>query len=218
MSDPLKPILDQIAKLWGKVDLIPVIRWGSVTQTTPLRVRLDGDADPLPFTPSSLISGLTVGARVVCVEQHRRVIVVTAPPVAATTSRAGVAELATQAEVDAGTDASRMITPATLRARSYAPFAVAAGSVTVEHPAATVNVTGVTITLPTGRFTQAPLPTVNLQNAQNGSAKCNPRIYAASSTSLTAGVWSGDQTAAGVTHSDVITWHAVQMTAGSSTG
>lgn len=76
MSDLLRPVLDQISKLWGRVDQMPVVRWGTVTAASPLRVVLDGNADPLPFAPPSLVKGLQVGNRVLCVEQHRRVIVI----------------------------------------------------------------------------------------------------------------------------------------------
>lgn len=54
---------------------MPVIRWGVITQADPLRVQLDGDADPMVLTPMTIVGGLRVGDRVLCVEQHRRVIV-----------------------------------------------------------------------------------------------------------------------------------------------
>lgn len=72
----LRPVLDQIRKLWDRVSLMPVVRWGTVTAGTPLRVILDGSTEPLPFSPQSTIVGLTAGDRVLCVEQHRRVIIV----------------------------------------------------------------------------------------------------------------------------------------------
>ncbi len=72
----MAPVLEQIAKLWARIDLMPAIRWGTVRGINPLSVTLDGDTDPLPFPPSTTVLGLTLGARVVCVEQHRRVIVI----------------------------------------------------------------------------------------------------------------------------------------------
>ena len=39
-------------------------RWATVTQVNPLRIRLDGEAAPLPITPDSLVSDLFVGDRV----------------------------------------------------------------------------------------------------------------------------------------------------------
>lgn len=74
----LDPILDQISKLWSRVDLMPTMRWGTVTGIAPLSVQLDGDAAPLPFPPSTVIFPLRQGARVLCVEQNRRVTVVSA--------------------------------------------------------------------------------------------------------------------------------------------
>lgn len=73
--DILRPVLDQIAKLWTRLDLMPVIRWGTITQVDPLRVQLDGDIEPLILTPMSIVGGARVGERVICVEQHRRVII-----------------------------------------------------------------------------------------------------------------------------------------------
>lgn len=78
MVDLLAPVLNQIHKLWARVDRMPVVRWATVVQVSPLRVMLDGDLEVLPFTPATTVHGLPVGARVVCVEQHRRVIVVSA--------------------------------------------------------------------------------------------------------------------------------------------
>jgi len=74
----LAPVLDQIGKLWARVDRMPVVRWATVVQVSPLRVLLDGDLEVLPFAPASTVHGLPLGARVVCVEQHRRVIVISA--------------------------------------------------------------------------------------------------------------------------------------------
>lgn len=53
------------------------MRWATITATAPLRVRLDGDTDPLPFTPDSLVDPLelAVNDRVRC-EISGRVIIV----------------------------------------------------------------------------------------------------------------------------------------------
>lgn len=81
LKDLLRPIKDQIHKLWSRVDGTPIIRWGTVTQVTPLLVQLDGDfdlntGDPIT-TPGQLPASVsvTVGQRVVCAERDRRVIV-----------------------------------------------------------------------------------------------------------------------------------------------
>ncbi|MGN7978194.1 hypothetical protein ACTJJ4_11530 [Microbacterium sp. 22195] len=80
MKDLLKPIRDQIAKLWAAVDRKPTFRWGTVSQETPLLVQLDGDidpaGDPVDVAPQSVVSSIPVGARVACIEQDRRVIVI----------------------------------------------------------------------------------------------------------------------------------------------
>lgn len=50
-------------------------RWATVTQASPLRVRLDGDAAPLDLTPDSLTTGLLVGDRVYCHLAGGRIVV-----------------------------------------------------------------------------------------------------------------------------------------------
>jgi len=50
--------------------------WATVTQASPLRVRLDGETDPLPMTPSTLVPGLTVGDRVWCQLEGGQVVVI----------------------------------------------------------------------------------------------------------------------------------------------
>jgi len=49
-------------------------RWGTVTQVSPLRIRLDGDAAALDTTPDTLAS-VTLGERVWCQIVRRRVVV-----------------------------------------------------------------------------------------------------------------------------------------------
>jgi len=51
------------------------MRWGTITGTSPLRVRLDGDTNELPTTPDTLIDGLEVNDRVRC-EISGRVIII----------------------------------------------------------------------------------------------------------------------------------------------
>ena len=48
-------------------------RWATVTQVTPLRVRLDGDMAPLNVTPDTL-TAVTVADRVWCQLTGRRVV------------------------------------------------------------------------------------------------------------------------------------------------
>ena len=65
MQDLLRPIIEQLDKLWTRVDLTPVIRWGTVTQADPLRVQRGGDAErpgrwsrtPRSSTPHRVICG-----------------------------------------------------------------------------------------------------------------------------------------------------------------
>lgn len=80
MTDLLRPIKDQIHGLWARVDRMPTVTWGTVATVSPLTVFLDGDLDtdldPVTAPARSAVNGLTAGDRVLCVDQHRRVIVV----------------------------------------------------------------------------------------------------------------------------------------------
>ena len=67
---------------WGKTPVAPepsppdnVFRWGTVTSTSPLAVRLDGDTAPLASVPDTLADGLHEGDRVWCQLYRRRVVV-----------------------------------------------------------------------------------------------------------------------------------------------
>lgn len=74
MNELLRPILNQISKLWSALDRKATFRWGTVTQTDPLMIRLDGD--DVTVAPQSVVLSIPVGRRVACLEQHRRVIVI----------------------------------------------------------------------------------------------------------------------------------------------
>ena len=58
--------------------------WATVTDDSPLRVQLDGEAAPLDITPDTLVSGLAVNDRVWVqlvsnadpARRHRRLVVI----------------------------------------------------------------------------------------------------------------------------------------------
>lgn len=97
--------------------------WATVTAIAPLRVKLDGDTVSLPFLPDALVDtgALAVNDRVRCERKDRRVVIhgraggVVLP---ASDTSAGVVELATNAETQAGVDSSRAVTPASLASLS----------------------------------------------------------------------------------------------------
>lgn len=74
MSELLRPVLEQIMKLWIYVLGLPKFRWGTVTQSSPLRIRLDGDT--VTITPQTVVKTIAVGRRVACIEQRRRVAII----------------------------------------------------------------------------------------------------------------------------------------------
>lgn len=50
-------------------------RWATVTQASPLRVKIDGDSSALGFTPDTLVAGLAVSDRVWVQVYKRRLVV-----------------------------------------------------------------------------------------------------------------------------------------------
>lgn len=191
-------------------------RWGRVTGLSPLMVQLDGDTAPL--APSDTLidpAGLVVGDRVRC-EMSMLRLVVHARVVAATATRAGFAELATQSEVDTGTDGTRIVTPKTVRERDYAPWAMAAGVGASGANASNSGIVywddGVTVTLPAGRFTSAPIITVTPQRSDH-MLLCV--VMSRSASSFT--VRTVRLTSAVATGTD-FRWIAVQMTPAGASG
>lgn len=81
----------------------PDFRWGVVVSTSPLAVQLDGDSQPLAGMPANTAGTLSVGVRVLCLLQHRKVTVV---------SKAGGLVAASAAEIAAGTLSDKYVSPA----------------------------------------------------------------------------------------------------------
>lgn len=98
------------------------------------------------------------------------------------------------------------------------PFKMATGTITVAHASNVPAYAGVVVTLPPGRFTVPPIPFANLFTGTGGAQKDVPRAYLTTTTTLTLGVWAGDNVGTGVAHTDVISWTAIQMTEGSASG
>lgn len=97
-------------------------------------------------------------------------------------------------------------------------IAVAAGSVSGTFAAGSPAQTAITVTLPSGRFSQAPMAFTNLNTGANGSQKVVPRCYAQSTTSLTLGLWTGDTSNVSPSFAFSIQWFAVQMSESSAGG
>lgn len=76
MGGDLSGIVGRLRGLQAAVAGAPVLRWATVVQSHPLRVRLYGDADALDGVPATAVPVLLPGERVVCVRQNLRVIVV----------------------------------------------------------------------------------------------------------------------------------------------
>ncbi len=125
---------------------------------------------------------------------------------ASTESAIGGIEIATQAEVNAGTDNTRAVTPSKLRNSANIPWAMAAGITTT--PSSGYQ----TVTFPSGRFSQPPVVT-----ATNGapSVVTISRVVNVTTTSFQVGTWTVAGTQ--INGRDVM-WTAVQMSSGSGPG
>ncbi|WP_136057234.1 DUF859 family phage minor structural protein [Microbacterium sp. K24] len=120
---------------------------------------------------------------------------------------AGIVELATQAEVNAGTDPGRALTPATVRNAAWLPYSTSTGRGTSSASGA------VTVTFPAGRFTQPPRLSLTPMNHTN---VITPRIAAdPTATSFQVQMFTMPGGALVAANFD---WTAVQMTAGSGSG
>lgn len=105
MTDLISPIVDRLEDALSGLVGVATLRWGTVTSSTPLRVRLDADDEPLLFSPVCPFVGLQVGERVHCAIQNRRVTIM---------NIAGRGP-ATQSQVNAGVEPVDYVTPATLK-------------------------------------------------------------------------------------------------------
>ena len=65
-------LVDVLAGMRQRLDLLPVFRWAAVVGTNPLRVQMDGDATPLSADPINFAGDLKTGGRVWTVSVNRR--------------------------------------------------------------------------------------------------------------------------------------------------
>lgn len=118
----------------------------------------------------------------------------------------GIVELATQAEVDAGTDASKAVTPKQARDAIYSPHATASGTASVAASGLT------TVNFPAGRFTVPP--NMDQPAVIGGANVAVAFISTVTATAFTVRIF----TIAGGQTSGTIHWTATQMRSGSASG
>lgn len=75
--DRFRALKTLLKNLRGEIRQRPIPRWATVTQVSPLLVRLDGEADPIA-PQASCVRTVTVGQRLYCMEVERRVTVLVA--------------------------------------------------------------------------------------------------------------------------------------------
>lgn len=76
LLDVINNLNERISVLEGRTPLEP--RWAVVTSISPLRVRIETEADPLPITPINAAGELVIGSRVL-VQQYGRHLYVWGP-------------------------------------------------------------------------------------------------------------------------------------------
>jgi hypothetical protein len=117
----LSTLMRRIADIYDRIAGKPDLRWAVVTDDTPLEIQYDAAPAPLLGSPDTLVGGLQIGDRVLCAVSNLRVTVIGRAKgqqielPAASETMAGVAEIATQAETNTGTDDERFLTPKKLR-------------------------------------------------------------------------------------------------------
>ena len=65
-------LVDVLAGMRQRLDLLPVFRWATVTSLDPLRIQLDGDMAPLAADPTNFAGDLKPAARVWTCTVNRR--------------------------------------------------------------------------------------------------------------------------------------------------
>lgn len=76
MSKIYDALIRQVTDVKKRLELTPTFRWATITSAEPLLVTLDGDHQPLPQKPLSLLPTLGAGRRVLALLINRRVILV----------------------------------------------------------------------------------------------------------------------------------------------
>lgn len=77
-SDLLAHLVGRLDGQQSRIREAPRLIWGTVTSVAPLRLRLDGDTEPLEGTPQSNVADLAVGQRVKCSLQDNRCTILAA--------------------------------------------------------------------------------------------------------------------------------------------
>lgn len=65
-------LIDVLAGMRQRLDMLPAFRWATVTSTDPLRIQLDGDTSPLAADPTNFAGDLKPASRVWTVSVNRR--------------------------------------------------------------------------------------------------------------------------------------------------
>lgn len=132
--------------------------------------------------------------------------------VTASDTRAGLARLATQAEINGGTGGSLIVTPARLRNSANIPWAFAAGHINYTSSILDGDGVAFNVTFPSGRFSSAPIVTA----VPKAASRLTVAVYdvTASGCKIRFDNFSG----ASASTVDGIDWMAVQMSSGSAAG
>lgn len=129
--------------------------------------------------------------------------------VTATDTRAGLIPIATAAEVTARSSTTRAVTPGRMANHPGLPWAIAAGSVSINGGSG--SVTSASVNFPSSRFSQEPIAVGTARTSVPGTVS-EVGIVTQSNTSMNVYVLRSNSTAT------IIEWIAIQMTSSSGSG
>lgn len=75
-GEGLEPIVQRLEELEDRLAKLPRFVWATVTATSPLTIRVDGDVEVLNSTPARTIAMPSNGDRVYCVLQNGRCTII----------------------------------------------------------------------------------------------------------------------------------------------
>jgi len=131
----------------------------------------------------------------------------------ATATRAGLIAIATASEVAGRSDNSKAVTASGLTNHPGLPFAIAAGTANVPGNLSSGTTADVSVTLPSGRFTQPPLIIV-----QSGTVRLVTQVDPSTTTATGFTFRAGNFSGGGQTAASVATWIAIQRLSSGGAG
>lgn len=175
------------------------LKWATVTATSPVRIRYDGETTASIVPPQTTAAGLNVGDRVQIMKQHGQAVIVGPAgghrAISDGTNFLQVGEDGAGPRLWASTDVFREYN---LPANMYVTGAGTIGTSTIPGlrgvtgalnitPSGANVPTSAVVTLPSGRFTDTPSPWATAASSVVGTTVTGVGVASASTTSMT--IW-----------------------------